>query len=316
MIRFITILLALLMSAPLGAQGRAYAAESFGIAATVNKDAISESDLNDRMKLILASAGLQNSKSNRAKVISQALDSLIEEQIQRQEAEKQNLIVTPDDVTKGFDVIAGQNNLNAEQFSQLLKKQGIPKATLLSQIEAQIAWTKVIQSVLRPRVDVSENDINAKIERMQGNVGKVEYETAEIFLPVNSEEDEEEVKLIAQRLVQEIKFDGEPFESMATRFSKSQSAENGGAMGWVQEGELSKELDLVLRNLNEGQVSSPIRVPAGFHILKVTKKRTSSGETLPTQDEVLNSIGMERLDRLQQRYLSDLKSAAFIDRRI
>lgn len=316
MIRTLTILLTFLICVPLATQGNAHAAESFGIAATVNKDAISESDLQDRMKLILASAGLQNTKSNRNKVASQALDSLIEEQIKRQEAEKQNLLITPDDVTKGFEAIAGQNNLDADQFSQLLKKQGIPKSTLLSQIEAQIAWTKVIQSVLRPRVDVSETDVNAKMERIQGNIGKVEYEVSEIFLPVNGEEDEEEVKLLVQKLVQEIKFDGTPFESMATRFSKSQSAENGGAMGWIQEGELSKELDLVLRNLNEGQVSSPIRVPAGYHVIKVTKKRTSSGETLPTQDDVLNSIGLERLDRLQQRYLADLKSAAFIDRRI
>ena len=296
-------------------QPNVVAAESFGIAATVNKDAISEADLDDRMMLILASAGLQNTQSNRARVKAQALDSLIEEQLKKQEAKKQNLVVTPDDVTKGFEAIAGQNNMDAEQFSKLLNQQGIPKSTLLSQIEAQISWSKVIQSVLRPRIDVSETDINAKMERMQGNIGKVEYETAEIFLPVNDPEEEEETKQFAQKLVQEIKFDGTPFESMATRFSKSQSAENGGSIGWIQEGELSKELDLVLRNLTEGQVSSPIRVPAGYHIIKVTKKRTASGETLPSQEEVLNSIGLERLDRLQQRYLADLKSAAFIDRR-
>lgn len=294
----------------------AQAAESFGIVATVNKDAISESDLNDRMKLILISAGLKNTKTNRQKVASRALDGLIEEQIKKQEAQKQNIIITPDDVTKGFEAIAAQNKMDANQFSSLLKQQGIPKATLLSQIESQIAWTKVVQSVLRPRIDVSETDVNAKMERMQDSIGNIEYETFEIFLPVATPEQDEEVKQFAQKIVQEMKFDGVPFETMATRFSKSQTAEAGGAVGWVQEGDLSKELDLVLRNMAEGQISSPIKVPAGYHIIKLTQKRTTSGETLPTQDDILNSIGFERLDRLQQRYLADLKSAAFIERRI
>jgi peptidyl-prolyl cis-trans isomerase SurA len=292
------------------------AAESFGIVATVNKDAISQSDLEDRLKLVLASSGLQNTKANRQQMAGIALDTLIEETIKKQEAQRQNLPVTPDDVTKGFEAIAAQNNMDPDQFSQVLKQQGIPKRTLLSQIEAQIAWTKVIQSVLRPRVDVSESDVNAKMDRLQDNIGGVEYEAYEIFLPVDTPEQEEEVLQLAQRLVKEIKFDGIAFETIARQFSKSQSAETGGAMGWVQEGQLSKELDLVMRNLAEGQVSSPIKVPAGYHIIKVTKKRTSSGETLPTEDDVLNSIGLERLDRLQQRYLADLKSSAFIDRRI
>ena len=294
----------------------ARSAESFGIVATVNKDAISQADLSDRIKLILISAGLQNTKSNRARVQSQALDSLIEEQIKKQEAQKQNISVTPDDVTKGFEAIAAQNNLDADQFSSLLKRQGIPKSTILAQIEAQIAWTKVVKAVLRPRIDITETDIESKMDRIKGNIGKLEYNTSEIFLAVDDPEKENEVRQLAQKMVQEMKFDGTSFETMATQFSEAQSAENGGKIGWIQEGELSKELDLVLRNLSEGQISSPIRVPAGFHIIQVTQKRTATGETLPTEEDVLNSIGLERLDRLQQRYLADLKSVAFIDRRI
>jgi len=75
------------------------------------------------------------------------------------------------------------------------------------------------------------------------------------------------------------------------------------------------ERAVVFKALSEGQVSPPVQSVSGFHILTVTKRRSVSGKTLPTDEQVLNSIGLQRLDRLQRRYLSDIRSAAFIDKR-
>ena len=291
------------------------AAESFGIAATVNEDAISESDVNDRIKLLLISSGVQNTRENRSKARTQAISILIEEQLKLQEAERQNLNVTSEEVNAGLQTMASQNQMTAEQFAGILGQQGIPKKTLLDQIKAQIAWRKVVSNVLRPRIDVSENDVNARMERIKDNIGKIEYQAAEIFLPVNSKEEEADTKQLAQKLISEIKKGNVPFAVVAAQFSKSANAGQGGAMGWIQEGELPKELDLVLKSLGEGQISPPVRSLSGFHVLTLIKKRAVSGETMPAEGDVLNAIGLQRLDRLQRRYLSDIRSAAFIDRR-
>lgn len=293
----------------------AKAAQSFDIAATVNKDAISEADLNARIKLVLISAGLKNTKSNRAKVKSQALNSLIEEQLKIQEAERQDVGVTDEEVTQGFAAIAAQNKLEAAQFSVVLKQQGIPKTTLLNQIKAQVAWSKVIAKVLRPRVEVSENDMRAKMDRIKENMGKLEYKTSEIFLPVNDETEERQTMELARKLIQEIKSGNATFDVVATQFSESATAVDGGDMGWVQDGQLPQELNIVVKSLTKGQISPPIRGLSGVHVLMVAEKRSVSGDTLPSEDDVLSSIGLERLDRLQQRYLSDLRSSAFIDMR-
>lgn len=300
-----------LVTLPVGVR----AAEQFGIAATVNKDAISESDLDARMRLVFASAGLRDTKDNRAKARSQALNSLVEEQLKIQEAKRQNIDITPEDVSQGFEAIAAQNNMSGEQFAALMEKQGISKSTLLNQIKSQIAWTKVVQRVLRPKIDVSENDVKAKMERIKANIGKIEYKASEIFLPVNAEADENQTKQLANQLIEEIKNAKAPFAVVAQQFSKSASAPQGGSLGWVQEGQLPKEMDVVLKSLTEGQISPPIRGLSGFHILMLDEKRAVSGDTLPSEEDVLNSIGFERLDRLQQRYLADIRSAAFIDKR-
>lgn len=291
------------------------AAENFGIAATVNKDAISESDLDARMRLVFATAGLRDTKDNRAKARSQALNSLVEEQLKIQEAERQNIVITPEEVNQGFEAIAAQNKMTGEQFADLMQKQGISKSTLLNQIKAQIAWTKVVQRVLRPKVDVSENDVKAKMERVKANIGQIEYKASEIFLPVNAEADEKQTQQLAGQLIEEIKNGKAPFAVVAQQFSKSASAPAGGSLGWVQEGQLPKEMDVVLKSLSVGQISPPIRGLSGFHILMLDEKRAVSGDTLPSEEEVLNSIGFERLDRLQQRYLADIRSSAFIDKR-
>ena len=181
--------------------------------------------------------------------------------------------------------------------------------------KSQLAWTKVVAAYLRPQINVSETDIDVKMGQMKSKIGKEEYLTSEIFLPVKSDEDEKQMKELAGKLIEEIKLRGAPFSMVAAQFSKSASASNGGEMGWISEGELPKELDLVLKSLEARQISPPIRGLSGYHVLAIKEKRMKTEDTMPAEDDVLNAIGLERLDRLQKRHLSDLEAAAFIERR-
>lgn len=294
---------------------QAIAKDSYAIAATVNKSAISDSDVNNRMSLIFASSGVRNTDENRKQAYPQALNSLIEEQLQIQEAERQNLAVSEEEVIEGFAGMAKQNSMTTDQFELVIGQQGIPKSTLLQKIKAQIAWRNVVTKILRPQIDVTENDVNARFDRLKENVGKTEYRAAEIFLPVTETSPDTETKKLAQKLINEIKANRVQFPVVAAQFSKSPSGRQGGALGWVQEGALPKELDTTLKSLSLNQVSSPIRSLSGYYILTVTEKREISADTLASKEDILNAIGLERLDRLQQRYLSDIRSAAFIDRR-
>ena len=307
----LSFLMALVLFAP-----QAFAAKTFEIAATVNDDAISQSDIDDRMTLFMASTGTRPTEENVNAARTQVLNVLIEEQLKIQEALRLNQEVTQEEIEQGFLNLATQNNLEPEQFSQALSSQGIPKETMFRQLRAQLSWTKVVTSYLRPQINVSETDIVTKMDQMKSKIGKEEYLTSEIFLPVKSEEEEADAKKLADKLIEEIKLRGAPFSLVAAQFSKSSSSTNGGVMGWISAGELPKELDLVLRNLPEKTISEPIRGLSGYHILAIKEKRTKTEETMPAEEDVLNAIGLERLDRMQQRHLSDLEAAANIKRRL
>lgn len=286
------------------------------IAAVVNEDAVSLSDLNKRMKLIMASSGLPNTQDIREKLTPQVLGALVNEQIMLQEARKLGLDVTPEEIDQGFATISGQNNMKPEQFKTMIKRSGVDISTMLRQVESQVAWTKVVQARLRPRVIISERDIEDAYERMKSKIGTTEYLTAEIYLPVDNEKDAAKVKQLANRLVNEIKGGKASFFKLAQQFSKAAGSMNGGDTGWLNEEQIDPDVLKGLKSVKKNQVTSPIKTPQGYHILFLRDTRTMTENTLPSREQIHYNLGTERLDKLQRRHLMDLRAASFVDFRV
>ncbi len=285
------------------------------IAAVVNEDAITVSDVNDRLRLIIGSAGLPNSSEIREKLKPQVMSALIEEQLKFQEARRLDIIVEQEEINKAFESIAAQNKIPADKFAAMLRQGGINPGTMKKQLESQIIWSKVVQQLLRPQVLVSDADIDNFVERLQASKGKKEYLVAEIFLPVESPKEENNVKQLAGKLISQIKSGKAPFYKLAQQFSKSAGSAQGGDIGWVQQGQLPEELDQALLTIEKNQTSNIIRSVSGYHILFLRDDRLISDETIPSRDEIVSRLGTERLERLQRRLLLDLKATAFIENR-
>lgn len=298
------------------AKKTAKAQQAEGIAAVVNSDAITMSDVYDRMKLMIVSSGMPNTPDIQERLKNQVLNMLIEESLQMQEARSANITITPEEVAGGLTTIAKNNNLELDRFRAMLQNDGIRIRTLENQVRAQLAWGRVVQRKLRKQVDVSESDIDERQRFLEASIGKQQYQVAQIFLPLDSGQQEAEVQALAQRLTREITERRAPFPQVAQQFSQEAAAARGGDLGWVQEGELPEQLNQVLATMKEGDLSDPIRTVSGYHILLLRGKRTVSAENIPDREQILNQIGTERLDRVQRRHLMDLKAEAFVDRRV
>jgi peptidyl-prolyl cis-trans isomerase SurA len=291
-------------------------AESEGVAVVVNDEAISKSDVNDRLKLIVTSSGLPNNGEVRAKLTPQVIGSLIDEQLMMQEARRLELTVSPEEVANGFAIIAKQNNAEPEAFRAMLQNGGINLRTMERQIEAQLGWSKVIQAEMRPKVNVTDNDVDDAFERMNIANGTAEFLLAEISLPVEDPARETDVKQLADRIYAQIGGVPERFFKMAQQFSGAAGAAQGGDVGWIQEGQLDGEAATTIRQLGKGDISRPVRSLTGYHIYYLRDLRQAGGANIPSREEVLNRIGVERLERMQRRHLMDLRSAAFIESRV
>ena len=254
------------------------------IAAVVNDDAISFTDTEARLRLALLSSNLPDNPEVRQRLMPQVLRSLIEERLQLQEAKRLNISVPDAEVNGALSKIGEQNRMSRADFDRFLTSHGVPVSTLVNQVRANLAWNKLIQRKLRPQVFVSDEEIDAFLDRVRANSGKPEYLTAEIFLAVDSPNQDDEVRRTGEHLVDMMR-QGAPFSAVARQFSQAAGANTGGDLGWVKAGQLSDDLDKALAQLRPGMVSPPIRSAAGYHILMVRDVRTVSAAD-PNQTQV------------------------------
>ena len=294
----------------------AYAARTETIAAVVNNDAITANDLEERMRLIMVSSGMPDTPEVIEKLTGQVLNMLVDEQLMLQEAARLKITVSQEDVDKGFTTIAEQNNMNLQQFREVMRRSGVSPRAMEHQIKAQMAWGKVVQQKLRPTVSITDLEVDSMMEHLRQSVGKNEYLIGEIFLPVDNPSDEGNVSQLARKLTQEMLQGKAPFPRVAGQFSQSASSKRGGDVGWMQEGQMAPEVEEVIQRMNEGDLSEPIKTLSGYYIVTLRKKRVISEESIPSRDEIFYRMGSERLERAQRSHLLNLKSEAFIERRV
>jgi peptidyl-prolyl cis-trans isomerase SurA len=256
----------------LTAPGSARAADPVEkIVAVVNDEAISEDDMNGRIKLALLAGNYPDQPDVRAKLEPQVLRALIDDQLRIQEAKRLKLTVDKEEVDNEIKQAAEGNHQTVPQLKEMLAKQGVPFETFERQIMAQISWRKVVQKEIRRRIEVTDPEIDSAYAKTMNAVGKPQYLLAEIFLSIDSPSDEGRVKTFADNLETQLASGGN-FAKLAQQFSQAAGAAQGGDLGAVSEGELPDELDQAIRKMNVGQISPPIRTQAGYHILLLRAK--------------------------------------------
>ena len=121
-------------------------------------------------------------------------------------------------------------------------------------------------------VIVTDEEVDEVIARIDANRGRPQSLVSEIFLPVDSVDEAREVEVAALRLTEQIRA-GANFQALAQQFSQSATAAVGGDLGWMQEGQLSPEIEQALASVEPGQITPPVRTLTGFHILQLRKRQ-------------------------------------------
>jgi peptidyl-prolyl cis-trans isomerase SurA len=109
--------------------------------------------------------------------------------------------------------------------------------------------------------------------------------------------------------------DGEPFDSMAVRYSTDQeTASKGGDLGWLRVAELPDFFQEVLRDLTPGQVSQVLREPTGFRIVKLLESEEARPYTYDeVRDELRKIVEQEKLAETYDVYMRELRSEFYVE---
>ncbi|MFL5295998.1 MAG: peptidylprolyl isomerase [Phenylobacterium sp.] len=265
------------------------------VAAVVNDDIISTYDLAQRMRLLIATSGIQPTQDTLPQFQQEALVSLVDERLQMQELrrvqkeQKVSIIATDDEILDELADMAKQNNLKPDGFLAALQSQGIGKETLYDQIRAQMSWQRWIRGRYGTRLRIGEDQIKATQARLVASAAKPQYEISEVFLDASRLGGMDATMKGAAQLVAQIQ-QGAPFPAVARQFSASATAAAGGDAGWVAAGEMPQPVEAAMEQLRPGQLSQPIPVKDGVYIIYLRDKRSGAGQTLVSLKQVAVSL--------------------------
>lgn len=258
--------------APQGVAAQPAPGQGLRVVARVNDDAITDFDLSQRVLFAIKTSGLQDSPDLRQRMAPQMLRQMIDERLQVIDSKKLGVKPTDAEIQNRYVEIERSAGLGRGQFRQYLQSVGVTPEIANQQIEAQIAWAKIIRRKVRSQVDVSEAEIDDALARMRSNIGKTETRVAEIFVPVDRADSVEEGKRSADRIMEQLRR-GAPFAAVAQQFSQGASAAAGGDLGWILPGALDPSLEAAIEKVQPRAFSDPIRSASGWHILYVVDRR-------------------------------------------
>lgn len=244
------------------------------IAAIVNDEVISDFDLEQRIRLFARASNKPNpSPEMMAQLRQQAMQSLVDERLELQEAKREGITVNEKDLDEAMQRLAQHNNMTVDQMREFFSASGVDLSTLRDQVKAQVAWNRLISKKFIPTVIISDSQITAALQEMKRKANQPERRIAEIVLQVASPDRDAKVRENAERLVDELR-GGAQFATLAHEYSQAGSAALGGDVGWVAAGELDPRIEAVLDTMSPGDISQPIRLDDAYTIIGFIAQRT------------------------------------------
>jgi peptidyl-prolyl cis-trans isomerase SurA len=239
--------------------------------AQVNGEIITGTDIDHRLALIVAANDNKLPPEELARFRAQILTNLIDETLQIQEAAANEIEVTEAEVNQYFDRVAQQNfNRPANEVDKYLTSIGASIATLKRQIKGELSWSRLLSRNVRPSANVSDDEVNAIIERIKATKGTTEYRLGEIYLAATPE-NLPSVQESARKIIDQLRQGGN-FVAYARQFSEASTASVGGDLGWLSLAQLPQSLATAAASMNSNEVKA-VASPGGISILLLIDKR-------------------------------------------
>jgi peptidyl-prolyl cis-trans isomerase SurA len=246
--------------------------DSSMIAAVVNGDVISNVDIGNRAKLFALSTGMPMAPEVIDRLKPQILRQLIDEKLRIQEAQRLKIVVQDAQIAAAIKDIETRNGMPAGSLRQKLQSDGVSYRALVDQIRTQLAWTEVLRGSLAEQAAITPAEVEEQQKLAAQQVGKMEYRVGEIFIPIDDPANSADAQRFAETVIKELHA-GAAFPLVAAQFSQTQSALQGGQVGWVQANQLDPAVERIVSEMPVGAISNPIRVPGGFSIVALEAKR-------------------------------------------
>ena len=237
-------------------------------------------------------------------MLNYAKESLVKEII------KKNEVIKYFDLTQNSPmVVSFVENLylnlgikNEEEFKVYLQSYDLKLKTIYEKITIENIWNQLVYTRYKDQITINKEEIREKLNSKKSEVIQVKQ------LIHFSARNKEEYKNKLNKIKKSILDDG--FDKAALLYSESDSSKNSGALGWINENQLSKVFIKELVLLNVGENTNPINLTGGNIILKINeiKKELKKIDIDKELDKIFKYEQNRQLNNFSTIYYNKVKS--------
>ncbi|KQP08507.1 peptidylprolyl isomerase [Pseudorhodoferax sp. Leaf265] len=261
---------------PAQAQGAARASDF--IVAVVNSEPITNLEVQRRTARMAQQLRQQGGRiPTQAELSRQALESLVVERAQLQQAREAGLKVDEAAINLAEQNVARQNSIDVAELRRRIERDGMTSTQFRNELRDQILMSRLRDRELDSRVRVSDAEVEQYLreqtEAAPAAPSEINLAQVLVAVPENATPQQVAERLARAQDVEKRARAGEDFAALARSFSDGTDAAAGGEMG-LRSPDRYPELFLqATAQLPTGGITAPVRSGAGFHILKVVEKR-------------------------------------------
>lgn len=248
------------------------------IIAVVDKEIITESELQERTNLVALQNRLDASKPELRK---QILDGMIAEKLILAQALLDSVTVTDEEVTQALEQQIQNLVRQAGSTDRVEQYYGMPISRIRREFRDDMKKQLLVQKIRQTReaaIQVSHREVEEFYETYKDSLPRVpdQFELNNIFLvPKPDSSVEHHTRERLQAILDSIKAGGD-FADFAKRYSDDATASSGGDLGWAKRGTFVPEFEAAAFALPEKGISPIIKTEFGFHVIQLLERRGES----------------------------------------
>ena len=260
------------------------------IKAKIQDEIITNLDIeNEKKYLFFLNPKLEN--LNKAETDNISKNSLITEIIKKKELEKFFDFSKNNNLANLVEkrLLIKKNIKNKDELIKILNQQKIDYDIINKKLQIETLWNQLIYSKYEKNIVINKEELKKNIQNQFNNMKKnFTYNLSEI---VFSENVDEELKTKLSIITNSIEKRG--FENTANIYSVSSTSKNGGLIGWVNELQISKQINDSIKKLKIDEISKPIKIQSGYIIIKVNNKKEYK-QKIDLEEQLKKVINQEK----------------------
>ncbi|NUQ64840.1 MAG: peptidylprolyl isomerase [Pirellulales bacterium] len=268
------------------------------VVAVVNDEKITDTELNAAVNGQLR--GRQAPPERVQELRGLVLQLLVDRRLIGQFLAEKKIAADPNEVDSIITDIKKQVADAGRSFEDVLKMQGQTEDSLRKRIAADLAFRKYAET------GVTDAAAQEYFKAHQQELDGTEVQASHLLIKVEKDASEKD-KQAAQDKVKAIRQEiekGLDFAAAAKKYSACPSSSEGGDLGFFpRHGKMVEPFAATAFALKDGELSHPVETQFGWHLIKVTGRKTGEKDFGQVQDEVKEVLAGQLWDKTvaQQR---------------